>query len=90
MVNNPALQSVTSKAVGDSEQGELQGVLTGVAAVASIMSPLIMTGLFGYFTGDNAPVYLPAAPYYFAGILEAAALGVLELAYMRHLKTLPA
>ncbi len=90
MVNNPALQSVTSKAVSDSEQGELQGVMTGVAAIASIMSPLVMTGLFGYFTAESAPIYLPAAPYYFAGILEAGALAVLVLAYMRHLKTLPA
>jgi len=87
MVNNPALQSVTSKAVSDSEQGELQGVMLGVGAVASILSPLIMTGLFGQFTGENAPVYLPGAPYYFAGILEVVALGFLVLAYMRHLKT---
>ena len=86
MINNPALQSVMSRWVNDDAQGELQGVITGVGAIASIISPLMMTSVFGYFTREGAPVYAPGAPFYLAGALDAVALGLLLVAMAQRRK----
>ncbi len=59
----PALQGIMSKAVGDDQQGELQGALTSVSALAMMISPMLMTSTFAAFSGAGAPIYLPAAPF---------------------------
>lgn len=62
----PALQSVISGSVPPNEQGELQGALTSLISITSIFGPMLMTGLFSYFTG-------PTAPFHFSGISFALA-----------------
>jgi len=76
LLATPALQAMMSKAAPDDAQGELQGVLTGVGAIASIISPLMMTGAFSYFTRAGGSVYAPGAPFYLAAVLELIALAV--------------
>jgi len=71
----PALQGIMSARVADDAQGELQGALTSVSALAMILSPLVMTYTFARFTQADAPVYLPGAPF-----LLAAGLSILGLA----------
>ncbi|KUJ80352.1 MFS transporter [Ruegeria marisrubri] len=68
----PALQAMMSKAVPDSQQGELQGVLAAIHALSMIISPLGMTAVFAYFARENAPVYLPGAPFLVALVLMLA------------------
>ncbi|MEX0311616.1 MAG: TCR/Tet family MFS transporter [Tateyamaria sp.] len=75
-VITPALQGIMSKAVGDDEQGELQGALTSIAALAMIVSPMLMTYVFYSFTTDKSGVYLPGAPFLVAAVLVALALVV--------------
>lgn len=65
----PALQSVISNQVPINEQGELQGSLTGLISVTSIIGPPLMNYLFSYFTSPEAPVYFPGAPFILAAIL---------------------
>lgn len=72
----PALTSIMSRAVSDNMQGELQGVLTSVGAIAAVISPLAMTNVFRYFTAPTAPIYLPSAPFFLAGALEVIALAL--------------
>lgn len=74
MVAQPALQGIMSQSVPDNGQGELQGVLTGVGAIAVIISPLMMTGVFGYFTRAGAAIHAPGAPFYLAAVLDGIAL----------------
>jgi DHA1 family tetracycline resistance protein-like MFS transporter len=62
-VITPALQGIMSKAVGDDQQGELQGALTSVSALAMMISPMLMTSTFAAFSGAGAPIYLPGAPF---------------------------
>jgi len=62
-VITPALQGIMSQAVGDKRQGELQGALTSVGAVAMIVSPMVMTFTFAQFTRDGAPIFFPGAPF---------------------------
>ena len=70
----PAMTALMSRRVPADAQGELQGALSGVLAVTLIISPVLMTQTFGYFTSAGAPVYLPGAPFLAAAALMALAL----------------
>jgi len=65
----PSLQGIMSNSVPANEQGELQGGLTSLMSVTSIVGPPLMTGIFGYFTSETAPLYLPSAPFYLGAVL---------------------
>jgi len=78
-VITPALQALMSKRVGDDQQGELQGALTSINAVAMIFSPMMMTGTFAWFTSDNGPFYWPGAPFGLSILLMLAGLVVFTL-----------
>ncbi|MFZ7114923.1 MAG: TCR/Tet family MFS transporter [Bacteroidota bacterium] len=65
----PALQGVMSGQVPANEQGELQGALTSLISVTSIVGPLLMTNLFSYFTASDAPIYFPGAPFLMGAVL---------------------
>ena len=75
-VITPALQGIMSKAVGDDSQGELQGVLSSINALAMIFSPLMMTSVFAAFTAPSAPVFFPGAPFVLSMLLMALGLVV--------------
>ncbi len=70
-ITQPALQAVMSGKVPPNAQGELQGALTSVMSLAAIIGPLVMNNLFFYFTHENAPFYLPGAPFFLGSILMA-------------------
>lgn len=73
-IAGPALQGIMSRTAADNQQGELQGALTSINAVATIMAPLLMTQLFFYFTHETAPAYLPGAPFLFSAVLTFGAV----------------
>ncbi len=62
-VVTPALLGIMSRAVPNDSQGELQGTVSSARAVAMMLSPLVMTGVFAMFTRADAPVYLPGAAF---------------------------
>ena len=68
-VVTPALQSILSRAAPANAQGELQGVLASLSAIAMITSPLIMTATFSAFTSPAAPAYSPGAPFLLAATM---------------------
>ncbi|KUG05871.1 TCR/Tet family MFS transporter [Solirubrum puertoriconensis] len=68
-IAGPALQGLISSQVPANEQGELQGGLTSLVSVTSIIGPPLMTNLFAYFTGPKAPVYFPGAPFLTGAVL---------------------
>jgi len=72
-ISGPALQSIITGHVPSNEQGELQGALTSLISATSILSPVIMTGLFAYYTSKSNPVYFPGAPFVLGAILMSAA-----------------
>jgi len=79
-VANPALTAILSHLVPHDEQGELQGAVASITSLTSIVSPLLMTNLFGYFTGGHAPVYFPGASFFAASLFELCALAIFVLA----------
>ena len=72
-MSTPALQAMMSHDVEDNAQGELQGILSSINALALIISPLIMTSVFAAFTSPRAPVYMPGAPFAASLLLILAA-----------------
>ena len=75
-IAGPALQSIISGQVPANEQGELQGALTSLISVTSIIGPLIMTHLFAYFTESNAPFRFAGAPFFLGAILMLVSVGL--------------
>ncbi len=60
---NPAFQAIISNQVKTNEQGELQGALTSVVALAAIIGQPLMLGLFRVFTNPERLIYFPGAPF---------------------------
>jgi len=73
-IADPPLRSIAAGKVPPSAQGELQGALTSLSSLTTIIGPVIFTQLFGYFTKPDAPVTFAGAPYLMAAffILVAA------------------
>ena len=65
----PNLQSYLVKQVPVDEQGELQGGLTSLQSITTIIGPVMMTSLFAYFTSAKAPFEFAGAPFFLGGIL---------------------
>jgi len=74
VIAGPALQGIMSRTARPDQQGELQGLLTSISAVGVIISPLLMTGTFSYFTHDDAPIYFPGAPFVVSTLLVILSL----------------
>ncbi|MCB0610431.1 MAG: TCR/Tet family MFS transporter [Lewinellaceae bacterium] len=70
----PALQGIMSNQVPANSQGELQGALTSLMSLTSVVGPPLMTNLFGYFTSENAPVFFPGAPFLAGAVFVLTAL----------------
>jgi Arabinose efflux permease len=68
-IADPAAQSIISNEVPANEQGELQGALTSLRSLTSIVGPVLMTTLFSHFTAKGTPVYFPGAPFVMAALL---------------------
>lgn len=78
-VADPAMRSIASAKVPTSEQGELQGAMTSVFSITSIIGPLIFTQMFAIFTGPEASVTFSGAPYVLGGVFVLIALIVFVL-----------
>ncbi len=81
-IAGPALQAIITENVAANEQGQLQGGLTSLMSLTSIIGPLIMTNLFFYSVSDAAPIYFPGAPF----ILGAALMLISALIAWSFLK----
>jgi DHA1 family tetracycline resistance protein-like MFS transporter len=73
-ISGPALQGIISNQVPSNQQGELQGALTSLVSLTSIIGPLMMNSIFAYFSSEQAPFYLPGASFYLAAFLLVISL----------------
>ncbi|RWN50217.1 TCR/Tet family MFS transporter [Mesorhizobium sp.] len=71
---DPPLRSLAAAKVPPSAQGELQGAMTSVFSITSIITPLLYTGIFAWFTGPSAPMTFGGAPFVLGGIFLALSL----------------
>lgn len=70
----PILQGMMSRAVSADSQGALMGVMSSLAAVAMMIGPLAMTGVFHIATMKDKAIQLPGAPFLLAGLLVGGCL----------------
>ena len=75
-IATPAITALMSRRASADQQGELQGVLGSINAMSMILSPLIMTQTFFWFTRPDTGLYLPGAPFLLSMVLMAAALSI--------------
>ncbi|MCG8415230.1 MAG: TCR/Tet family MFS transporter [Pseudomonadales bacterium] len=70
----PAFQAIMTSQIPANAQGELQGALSSVNSMTSIIGPLVMTQLFAAFTGPQAVFYFPGISFFAAAVLSALCL----------------
>lgn len=70
----PSINAIMSNRVGPEAQGELQGAIASVAAIANMLGPLVMTQTFSWFTRDQLD-----DPFYGGAFLLAALLTIVAL-----------
>jgi DHA1 family tetracycline resistance protein-like MFS transporter len=73
-VAGPALQSTLAGHVAANEQGELQGSLTGLMSLTTVLGPLLMNDLFTYFTSAKAPVQFPGISFALGAVFMLVSL----------------
>jgi DHA1 family tetracycline resistance protein-like MFS transporter len=73
-ISGPAMQGIISNQVPNNEQGELQGSITSLMSITSIIGPLLMTNIFALFTKDVSINYFPGAPFLTSAILVIISL----------------
>lgn len=72
----PAIQSLMTRRVRPSEQGQLQGANASIAGLTGILGPLLFTFLFAQFIGASAPLELPGMPFFVAAALMLASMAL--------------
>lgn len=70
----PNLQSYMVGKVEANQQGELQGTLTSLMSITTIIGPIMMTSIFYYFTTGLAPFVFPGVAFFVGGILMGISL----------------
>ena len=66
---SPAAQSIMTRHVSPSEQGQLQGANGSIMGIAMMIGPAMFAGVFAYFIGAGARLHVPGAAYLLAGAL---------------------
>ncbi len=82
-IAGPTLQSLISNQVPENEQGNLQGSLTGLTSITTMLGYTIYMSTFSYFVGDSAPFYFPGASFALAALLLGLATIIVFIALKR-------
>jgi DHA1 family tetracycline resistance protein-like MFS transporter len=86
----PCLQGLMSAEIPASEQGELQGAVSSIQAMSSIIGPPLMTGLFAHFSMAGAPIWFPGAPFLMSVVFVLLAAGIFARAMGLRRQLVPA
>lgn len=73
----PTLQSLMTRKVSESEQGQLQGANASVTSIAGVLSPLFFGAIYAVSTGEKPSLPHPGSAFMVAALvlLAAAAVG---------------
>jgi len=89
-VSGPAIQSLVTSRVDETEQGKIQGALTSLTSLTNIIAPVLFnTLLFSYFISDEAPVNLPGAPFFVGFVLLMVSIAIALHVFRRFPETDP-
>ena len=74
----PSGQSIMSREVKPSQQGQLQGAVQSLRGLAGIVGPILFTYIFSKSFGPAAPIHAPGAAFFLAAGLLVASLAVAQ------------
>jgi len=80
----PSFQAIMTSEIPANAQGELQGALSSITSLTSVIGPLLMTQLFATFTAPEAPVYFPGISFLVAAILTSICMILFIIVAVRH------
>jgi MFS transporter, DHA1 family, tetracycline resistance protein len=73
---SPSLQSLMTRLVGPSEQGQLQGASSSMNGIANMAAPVLFTQVFALAAGRYRHLNVPGAPFMLAATFLVAAIVV--------------
>lgn len=79
----PSLRGILSRRFPPDARGEMEGAIASLISLVAIVSPLILTQTFRYFSAADAPLYFPGASFFLAGTLALLAMGWFALVLSR-------
>ena len=75
----PSAQSIMSREVKPSEQGQMQGAIQSLRGLAGVFGPLLFTYVFSKSFGPSAPIHLPGAAFFMASAFLFLAILVAQI-----------
>lgn len=75
----PSIRAIMSRQMPANEQGELQGAISSMYGLTSIIGPPLMTRVFSVFAA-KPPWHFAGAAFLFAGMLSLASLALFQRA----------
>jgi DHA1 family tetracycline resistance protein-like MFS transporter len=73
---SPPMQSLMTRRVKETEQGQLQGALSSIRGVAFMIGPITFTSTFASFIGPHRGAHLPGAPYLLAAAIVMVSMAI--------------
>ena len=68
-ISSPAANGMMTHRVSESEQGELQGAISSLRAIAMMLGPGLFTFTFAFFIDPKREWTIPGAPWYLGAFL---------------------
>jgi DHA1 family tetracycline resistance protein-like MFS transporter len=75
-IATPSLQTIMTRLVGPTEQGRLQGALSSLVSLASLIGPTMFTQTFAVSISGRAPSGEAGAPFLLASALVVGAIAL--------------
>ncbi|MGH7937109.1 MAG: MFS transporter, partial [Chthoniobacterales bacterium] len=75
-LSGPATQGMMTHRVGPSEQGELQGAISSLRAIAMLLGPGLFSFTFAWFISAQKGWVLPGGPWYLAAAMLFVAMAL--------------
>src|ERR1700759_2124745 len=75
-LGSPAMNSLMTKRIGKSQQGQLQGALMSMFGVAGMIAPLVFTQVFSVAISPKWGFHLPGAPYWLGALFLFGSLAI--------------
>jgi DHA1 family tetracycline resistance protein-like MFS transporter len=75
-LSSPSVMSIMTRDVSPSEQGQLQGALNAISAVAGVTAPFLFGAIYAFVAAKHPPVALQGAPFLMGALVLLVAAGI--------------
>lgn len=88
-VSEPAVHSRLSVQVGERFQGGLQGVMASLTSLTGVVAPMVAMSVFVKFSGHNARIEFPGAPFLVAALFYMVGLFLVQQSIRKSTPQIP-